>query len=403
MTEYFLCLIPEKPLCTGTVKPRGDYLHTREYVPGSLLRGAMAEWLKLRGRTEDIPPLVQKVRFGNFFPTPSERVWSLPFPMTALECKLRGGFRRIPKASWDEKPGHGIRDSLLIALAYSELERHGVQFPVPMLLRCTYEDNGKKCGARMERVSGFYAQLPEGWKIISPQEALQTKVALSRHRRAAQEGMLYRVVGMRPIGHFVGRLWTEDDAIVEELKQAVEHIGVGALTTRGFGIARLTETEPSIAPLRERLGEFNAKLREIWRDLVTLAQQVNVRAVLPPEPFGIYFSVDLLAPAILRDPQGLPMLKLWLNLNGQWLEPVFWAAQPTFVGGFSTAWGLPKPTYLGAAMGSVYVFKVNKALDDEEFLSWLESLEAQGVGQRTDEGLGEILVCHPFHKEVMPV
>jgi CRISPR-associated protein Csx10 len=99
----------------------------------------------------------------------------------------------------------------------------------------------------------------------------------------------------------------------------------------------------------------------------------------------------------------LPTLKLGLNFNGHWLEPVFWATQPTFVGGFSTAWGLPKPTYLAAATGSVYVFRVDKSPDDPTLLSWLESLEAQGVGQHTDEGLGEILICHPFHKEVMPV
>jgi CRISPR-associated protein Csx10 len=137
--------------------------------------------------------------------------------------------------------------------------------------------------------------------------------------------------------------------------------------------------------------------------MVALARQVDSSMALPPEPSGTYFSVDLLAPSILRDPQGLPTLKLGLNFNGHWLEPVFWATQPTFVGGFSTAWGLPKPTYLAAATGSVYVFRVDKSPDDPTLLSWLESLEAQGVGQHTDEGLGEILICHPFHKEVMPV
>ena len=402
MTEYFLCLTPEKPLRTGTLKPRGDYLDTREYLPGSTLRGAWAEWLKTQGRAEEILPSVQKVRFGNFFPTPSERVWSLPFPMTALECKLYGGFRQVPKYS-REKPGHGIRDSLLIALVYAELEKQGACFPVPMLLRCTHEKEGKKCGGRMERVSGFYAALPEGWKAIKVPRALQTKVALSRYRRAAQEGMLYRVVGVRPEGHFIGRLWTEDDSLVQQIQQAVERVGVGALTTRGFGAVRVKETETTLALLRVRLQEFNDQLRQVWRDLVALARQVNSSITLPDAPLGTYFSVDLLSPAILRDPDGVPTLKLWLHRQGQWLEPVCWATQATFVGGFSTAWGLPKPTHLGAAMGSVYVFRVDNQPDDAQLLSWLESLEAQGVGQRTDEGLGEILVCHPFHKEVMPV
>jgi len=398
MTEYFVCLTPEKPLRTGTLKPRGDYLDTRDYLPGSVLRGALAEWLKLEGKASQIVPTVQKVRFGNFFPSVAESVWALPFPMTALECKLHGGFRRIPRGS-TEKPGHGIRDSLLIALAYAELERQGVRFPVPMLLRCTHENKGEKCGGRMERVSGFYAALPEGWRAMKIEKALQTKVALSRHRRAAQEGMLYRVIGVRPKGIFVGRIWVEDEAILEELKKAVESVGVGALTTRGFGAARLKAVEPGIEPIAERLRTFNEKLREVWRDLADLAQQTG--SPVPTEPSGTYFSVDLLSPAVLRDPHGLPTLKLFLKLDGQWREPIFWATQHTFVGGFSTAWGLPKPTYLGAAMGSVYVFRTEAS--QEELLPFLEDLEARGVGIRTDEGLGEILVCHPFHQEVMPV
>ncbi|WP_332635536.1 hypothetical protein [Acetomicrobium sp.] len=97
----------------------------------------------------------------------------------------------------------------------------------------------------------------------------------------------------------------------------------------------------------------------------------------------------------------MPTLKLFLEINGKWLEPIFWATRPDFIGGFSTAWGLPKPTHLGAAIGSVYVFRTDEPQD--AVVSWLEDLEAKGVGSQTDEGLGEILVCHPFHKEVMSV
>ena len=112
-------------------------------------------------------------------------------------------------------------------------------------------------------------------------------------------------------------------------------------------------------------------------------------------------SVDLLSPAVLLDGNGLPTLRLELTLGGQRLEPVFFATQPAFVGGWSTAWGLPKPTALGAGMGSVYVFRVESPPND--LVPELERLEAQGVGERTDEGLGEVLVCHPFHQEVMPI
>jgi len=403
MTEYFLSLRPLEPLRIGTVKPSEGYLDTRQYIPGSILRGSLAEWLKLQGRAGEIPQAVQKVRFGNFFPSPFGSVWALPFPMTALECKLEGGFRNFPSTS-KEKPGHGIRDSLLVALAYSELEKQGARFPVPMLLRCTYEkEDGEKCGARMDRVGGFYAQLSGGWQKVKIKKAVQTKVALSRFRRAAQEKMLYRIVGIRPEGYFVGRVWAQDTSVVNELREAVEQIGVGAMTTRGFGKAELKEVEVQVERLEDRLRIFNEKLSEVWGSLADFARKLNGEGTFHNEPTATYFSVDLLSPAILFDPNGLPTLKLWLNFNGQRLEPIFWATQPTFIGGFSPAWGLPKPAGLGAAMGSVYVFKVKKGEDREKLVSWLESIESCGVGRRTDEGFGEILICHPFHREVMPV
>jgi CRISPR-associated protein Csx10 len=403
MTEFWLELTPTEPLRVGEIKPTGQYLSTRSYVPGSVLRGALAEWFIAQGREARIVPVVQRVRFGNFFPTVSAGVLSLPFPMTALECKLKGGFREVPRER-KKDAGHGIRDSLLIALAYTELERLGARFPVPMLLRCSDADGRTPCGGRMERVSGFYARLEEGWVKVSPSRGIQTKVALSRYRRAAQEGMLYHVLGLLPQGLcFVGRIWAEDGTVVAELEKAVRTIGIGALTTRGFGSARISEVEPVLPSLKERLQTFNERLRDVWRSLADLARQVGAEALHADhaKPSGTYFSVDLLAPALLRDRYGLPTLRLELELDGALLEPVWWATQPTFVGGWSTAWGLPKPTGLGAAQGSTYVFRSERSV--EELVPLLGSLEGQGVGERTDEGLGEIIVCHPFHMEVMPV
>ncbi|HHW01194.1 MAG TPA: CRISPR-associated RAMP protein Csx10, partial [Clostridiaceae bacterium] len=317
MTEYFLSLTPEAPIRTGSIKPKGDYLDTKNYLPGSILRGALAEWLKLQGKESQIIPMVRKIRFGNFFPSPSERTPALPFPMTALECKLHGGFQKVPR---NDERGHGIRDSLLVALAYTELEKRGAQFPVPMLLRCACAERGSKCGGRMERVNGFYAHMPEGWKKIEISKVLQTKVALSRHRRATQEAMLYRVVGIRPKCTFVGRVWSDSEAIVQETKVAVETVGVGALTGRGFGTVHAKEVKPTWEFVSERLKMFNEKLSEVWCDLVDLAYQVNSTA--PNRPEGTYFSVNLLSPAVLSNPYGMPTLKLFLEINGKWLEPV---------------------------------------------------------------------------------
>ncbi len=398
MMEYFIALTPEEPILTGGIKPKGDYISTQDYIPGSVLRGCIAEWLKIQGRAGEIPSLVRQVRFGNLFPTISEGVYALPFPMTALECKLHSGFKNVPRRNIRDA-GHGIRDSLLIALTYSELEQLGAQIPVPMLLRCTAKKGDSYCLGRMERVSGYYVNLAEGWEKLPTSKGVQTKAALSRFRRSAQEQMLYRIVALRPKGHFGGRIWTDNEEILKFLEQAVEQIGIGALTTRGFGTARLKKTEISMPSLRERIKNFNETFSNVWNDLAELIKQTDAK--VPNKPEKTYFSVDLLSPAVLRDSQGLPTLKLNLKLGGALLEPIWWAVQPTFIGGFSTAWGLPKPTALGVAQGSVYVFSTN--LPEEELINELEKLEAKGVGERTEEGLGEIIICHPFHKEVFEV
>lgn len=395
MIVRFLRIDAQQPIRSGYIKASGQYLGTQGYLPGSVLRGALAEWMKLQHRQNEIPGLVRTLRFGNCFPCPPKvnDQLSYPFPMTAVECKLHGGFKET------ESDAHGIRDTLLLAVAYNELARQGVSLPVPLLLRCTARRGNELCGGRMERVGGFYSISANGYCRVQVTEVLQTKVALSRYRRAAQEQMLYRVVSLQPPLSFIGRVWTDDEAALTLLREALNQVGVGGFTTRGFGQVVCSTVSIGGKSIVNRLTTFNQKLCQVWQDLADLAGQFAAGPL--PQLTGTYFSVDLLAPAILRDSDGIPTLKLTLTYLGQVLEPVWWATQPAFVGGFSTAWGLPKPTCTGAAMGSVYVFRVEQPV--EMLARWLEELENQGVGIRTDEGLGEILICHPFHEEVTPV
>jgi CRISPR-associated protein Csx10 len=389
MGKVVLELIPESPLRVGGVKPKENFLGTVGYIPGSVLRGTLAEWFRVQDREGDIVPVVSEMRFGNLFPAPREAHYALPLPLTALECKLHGGFRT--------EGGHGIRDSLIVACVYEELERLGARFPVPLLFRC------RECGGRMERVRGFCAHTPSGWRKAEVSLGLKTGVALSRFRRVAQEKALYRVMGIRPKDGlvFLGRLSFQREEQLRELEVAVEHLGVGALTTRGFGKARLSARSDALPSLSERLRNFNERLRTVWRDLLHLCRQAGGAGAIPESPHHTYFSLDLLSPGIFADASGLPSLVPFLELAGKSLSPVFWATHQVHAGGWSTAWGLPKPTALAAAQGSAYVFK--SSLDEKELLPLLEALESGGIGERTDEGFGEVVVCHPLHQEVMPV
>ncbi len=402
MKPVWLKIIPEEPLVLGSVRPDAQFLATRTYIPGRLLRGAWAEWLKMQG-IQDILERVQLLRIGNFYPAvdDGQLLYTLPLPLTAMTCKHEPGFR---SAFRPDHRGHGVVDTLIPQLAYHLLRESGAQMTVPFALTCV------QCDGRVELAEGFYgvyeAHGKVGYEQFRPRYHAQTKVALSRFRRASQFQMLYTVNALSPMvpailrknGHkkvmFLGRVYGDGDAL-QELKQALNHVAIGALHTRGYGRVRVEETEPPQWPgLKERLKTFNRVLADLWQDLKRLAVRPDK---LPDKPNGLYFSMDLLSPGVFVN-NGLPELVPELRINGRALWPIWWATRPDMASGWSTAWGLPKPTNLAARMGSVYIYRWDGSLDD--LLPTLQALEAKGLGIRRDEGFGEVLVCHPFHQEV---
>ncbi|MBW2071434.1 MAG: CRISPR-associated RAMP protein Csx10 [Deltaproteobacteria bacterium] len=398
----WLKIKPEVPLILGDVRAGSQFLSSIHYIPGRVLRGAWAEWLQAQDQ-QNILPTVERVRIGNFFPTTEWRPirYTFPLPLSALTCKRKSGFLREPHK---ENPGHGVVDTLLPQLAYSLLEEAGARFSVPFALTCI------ECGDRMEPAGGFYTLYRDGsterYAQIQLRYHAQTKVGLSRHRRAAVEQMLYTASALSPRVKslqeedettaliFMGRVHGERED-VEALIDAVNHVAIGALHTRGYGRVRAEEADVEGFPgIKERVTRFKETLAHCWQDLKRLA--VNAED-LPEGPEGIYFSVDLLSPGVFRQG-GVPGLVPTLHINGQALEPVFWMTRPDLASGWSAGWGLPKPTNLAARMGSTYVYRWEG--DPKPLITALEHLERRGIGERCDEGFGECLICHPFHQEV---
>jgi CRISPR-associated protein Csx10 len=403
MKLIWLKIKPEEPLVLGSVRPDAQFLATRTYIPGRLLRGAWAEWLKMQGK-DNILGHVQRVRVWNFFPAVEEEgqlLYALPLPLTAMTCKRHPGFKTEFLA---KHQGHGIVDTLLPQLAYRLLQQAGARMTVPFALTCA------QCDGRMDKAEGFYGVYRYGGKTgyvrFRPRFHAQTKVALSRFRRASHFQMLYTVNALAPRAAsvmskngtksvvFLGRVEGDPEAL-DELRHALQHVAIGALHTRGYGRVKAeTITLPGWPDLEKRVNRFNRLLADLWQDLKRLA--VNPEA-LSDAPEGLYFSVDLLSPGVFVN-NGLPELVPELHFNGCVLRPVWWATRPDVASGWSTAWGLPKPTHLAARMGSVYVYRWDGSLD--ELLPALRALETEGLGLRGDEGFGEVLVCHPFHQEV---
>jgi CRISPR-associated protein Csx10 len=383
-SSNWISITPQTPIHIGKSKPNASFLPTKDVIPGSILRGALAEYLIMQGRESEIKEFIMNMRFGFLYPSNSPVLLPSPLPTSTLECKTNPGFK--------SKESHGIFDALLASVAYEEL-KSVTEFPVPLTFKC------KECGKRMDKVSGFYTKEGGQYKKVEVKRTSQTKVAISRRRKASESEMLYSITAIRPQNvFFVGKIDGEKDKLAD-LRDALNEVGIGALTTRGYGVVKAKEADIKIDEgLKERVKLFNNSLKEMWSDIASIA--LNKDSVLK-EPTGTYFSVDVLSPAILRDYNGLSTLKLQLNLDGKRMDPVLFSAYPDFIGGWSTAWGLPKATIYGAGTGSTYVFKVDE--EGEELFKELERIELEGIGKKTDEGYGDVLICHPFHREVIQV
>lgn len=399
MGTYWVRLTTDEPLIVGQAKADSSFLTTITYVPGRLLRGAWADWMIAQGKGDDITGITERTCIWNFFPSGEERqiCYTSPFLLSSLTCKREGGFHSEPEP--DER-GHGVLDALLPELTYALLsERHGPA-ALPFAPRCTH----KGCGDRLEVEKGFFTAYQDGQQIGYARSRsnyhAQTKVALSRQRRAAQENMLYTVTALAPGSQnrgsrrlaFLGRVCGDEESICD-LCQAVSIIPIGALRQRGYGKVRAELTNAAgFGALQARLQRFNELVKEMWRDLARLFPKASAKS-----PEGVYFSLDLLAPGVFQH-KGIPSLVPTLAIAGQEIRPIFWLTRSDFASGWSTAWGLPKPTNMAARAGSVYVFHWQG--DAASLIPALEELEVRGVGRRCDEGFGECVVCHPFHQEV---
>jgi CRISPR-associated protein Csx10 len=381
MTLRYITITPKSPIRIGEAKPNFSFLSTNNIIPGSVVRGAVAEYLISNGREAQIKSLIDGMRFGFLYPT-SKNIFPLPLPTTAHTCKAKKGFK-------GEKEAHGVFDSLLAMIAFYELENLNAKFPVPFTFKC------QECESRMDKFIGFYVK-EKNYEEIELEKFSQTKVAINRWRKTAGKEMLYSITAIKPKCIFIGKIFG-NDANIEEVVETLNEVGLGSHTSKGYGKVEAKKADIKIEKLESRVQSFNEKLKEMWKDVLSIALNKNE---LPNEPQYTYFSIDLLSPTILKK-DGIPTLKLSVNLKEREIEPILFSASSTFIGGWSTAWGLPKETTYGAGIGSTYVFKLN--VESKELYQHLERIELDGVGEKRDEGYGDVLICHPFHREVTPI
>lgn len=391
------------PLAIGRNKPGASVSEAEDYIPGSVIRGAIASQLLQTNQPEtgdDFHRLFldeNQAIFQNAYPAfvydketktkeIAENVYVLP--STVLSSKIDSGF----------KPNkNGVFDTLIDRFC---AEKHG--FP--------YDPScPTKPGERVDGFSGFYTIVKGKYYKVSANKRLLTRVGINRRRATSEESILYSIQVLnesQPIGNkpaiYRGSILVADHQLAELLVAFIrshqEVFRFGGSVSRGLGKVKIQPklSQKSQNLVKSRIEDFNKKLQKRWQDWNIFSQ--------PEKPYPKarkYFTLDLQSDAILTENwQRTTVISeaMLRELTGLDSSLKLEAAYSSYDhrSGWNSAWGLMKDIELVTNKGGVYLFSISQD-QEKEWIDALIQLESQGVGERTSEGFGQVQICNPFH------
>jgi CRISPR-associated protein Csx10 len=372
----------------------GEYMFTQRHIPGSALRGALAEvfidqhGLK-PGPGSEFNRLfegAEAIRFEPAYPATALE-WGYPFPLTAHRCKAHGGFPKLDTPQAERERYHGVFDVLVSQVVFEEQLASG---SVPFIEKplCPH------CWEGVEPAAGVYTwDEEEGHPGVASDVRLarHTHTAINRARSVAEDDMLFTIETMEPGTLLRGRVWVEPDQ-VDQVRQAL-----GAIKRLGRGVTR-GRGQVIVEPLpQESNGSILARieaLNELIQEERALYARLAGEAV--PPPGGVYFTLDLLSPAVFGDGVAATLEPDDLNLSFD-VDLVRRFVASEVVGGWWRAARLPHPTALAVQPGSVFLYRAPSDVSLESLSQGLETWQSKGMGRLRERGYGAVLPCAPFH------
>lgn len=386
MKEIKLKIKALSPLAISRQKPGGSISEAQDYIPGSVIRGAVAAHILCQpGVNPDRPGgdfqtlfVDQEAAiFTNAYPTvEGEEVYVLP--ATAVSSKSDPGF---------QSKNASVFDTLIDRVC---ADFHGQ----------LYDPNCPK--DRVEPFSGFYSVKNGQYTSHNAEKRLLTRVGINRRRSTAEEEILYSIEVIsenQKDKYFESHVYLKDRELSEDLRNYLisSHLRLGGSTSRGLGKVEIqAEVTDYESETEARVNQFNTVFKqrwEVWNDVFGESQDSLIQD-------HQFFTLDLQSDAILTEQWRRTMVispamlctmtrveDPDLRLHGTYSSYDYWS-------GWNSAWGLMKDVELITKKGSVFLFSTPKI---EVWIDALKELEYQGVGDRTLEGFGQVQVCNTFH------
>lgn len=368
-----------QPLMCGGIRVTDNFLESESFIRGSVLRATFANSILLEcplagektedgkyhyvtlkdpaGRCKDCPHHDICEKFSDMTFSYAYPENSIPAPFTSKMCKKCG-------------TEHPVKDILVKDAG----------------LTCNLHGNNT-ADSRMENLKGLINMEGEAVKKVKVRMTLSTHTAINYHSHTADDGSLYSIKAIRK-----GQRFT---AIIDDCGTDMLHIGdvvyTGKYSSCGFGKMKITDMQPVSEiydeEISERIRAFNERFST--QNMVSVlflsdaftTESMTADKVLTNEEYQQYWT------RILFGEGALPFS----------LKKIFTEVQ--LYGGYDTArsWrNWKKDPEQMLCKGTSLLLQVNEGCM-KEAVALLTALQKRGIGKQTEDGFGQIEICHPIH------
>ena len=352
MPTYQIDLVLQEPATFGESPAVGNDVSTLDFIPATTLRGALAAALTRRTPPEQINLRLQAC-FGEVFPrwTPAFPVKErdnqicVPMPLTWVEEKGEARFGFLSTAHVDPLP-ETVGQYRLI-----DVPPDGYADDWPLAWKPA---RSHWLAIDREGIPTAEADVPKGNHM---------HLALHYARQSHREQQLFSRTGIESSGVIHGfRTFVADPLGILQPADQVRELYLGKRRSAGNGRATLSwkSVPPRFWPGNPPDG--GAVLVQLMTDAILPGGSGGLLRAPEPEMFPDSGRLGIGVKSIASD----------------------WHEYP----GWSTKWGLPRESALTVAAGSV--FRIESGHPD--FAAWLETLAAEGIGLRRNEGFGWVAV-----------
>ncbi|MGM0502400.1 MAG: RAMP superfamily CRISPR-associated protein [Bacillota bacterium] len=432
MQQLKVEITTKAPLVIKNSHNEANLISTLDYIPGSQLRGKLAGRLTDKEQFADLI-LSSQVRFNNLYPEGGK-----PIPLSAFSCKYYSGFRNegvVDKA--DDGLQHGVYDKLLekVLLANGAIDEDdtvkycdkelGPEAGDDVLGLGNYNhEKEQECDSFLKGYSGFYKLKYEKgqpyYETVTVDKSKIERTAINAKTNAAEQGSLYILETIDAGQKFAGTIdvLNDDPQLIDKLKELINqqttaYFGTGK--SRGHGKVGIEveevdtaeqnlEQQQKFSELQQRVADngqqandkfFSLTLNSdtiVYNDFLQGKKQITIEDILryadyltdaEKEEINKFKAVEA-----AKDKKAEGDNQATSKVYFAWVNSVY---------GWNGLTNLPKVVEPALAKGSVFCYQTQSSVNENELLSALEKIEKWGLGERRNEGYGQVSINDRFH------